>query len=82
MSLRVLSDTDRQSKLADGQTKILAQLDGVSKKFSGASHNALENIKLEVFQKDFLSHRGSIWVWKNFLAKNDVWFDQTFLRNN
>ena len=49
MSLRVLSDTDRQSKLADDQSKILTQLDGVSKKFAGASHNALEDINLEVF---------------------------------
>ena len=69
MSLRVLSDTDRQSKLADGQTKILAQLDGVSKKFSGASHNALENIKLEVFQKDFLSIVGPSGCGKTSLLK-------------
>ena len=69
MSLRVLSDTDRQSKMADGQTKILAQLDGVSKKFSGASHNALENIKLEVFQKDFLSIVGPSGCGKTSLLK-------------
>ena len=55
MSLRVLSDTDRQSKLADDQSKLLAQLDGVSKIFAGANHNALEDINLEVFQKDFSS---------------------------
>ena len=53
MSLRVLSDTDRQTKLADGRSNVLAQLEGVSKKFAGASHNALEDIKLEIFQKDF-----------------------------
>ena len=69
MSLRVLSDTDRQSKLADGQTKILAQLEGVSKKFAGASHNALENIKLEVFQKDFLSIVGPSGCGKTSLLK-------------
>jgi len=69
MSLRVLSDTDRQSKLTDGHTKILAQLDGVSKKFAGASHNALENIKLEIFQKDFLSIVGPSGCGKTSLLK-------------
>ena len=69
MSLRVLSDTDRQSKLADDQSKILAQLDGVSKKFSGASHNALEDINLEVFQKDFLSIVGPSGCGKTSLLK-------------
>ncbi len=69
MSLRVLSDTDRQSKLADDQSKILAQLDGVSKKFAGASHNALEDINLEVFQKDFLSIVGPSGCGKTSLLK-------------
>jgi len=69
MSLRVLSDTDRQSKLTDGHTKILAQLEGVSKKFTGASHNALENIKLEIFQKDFLSIVGPSGCGKTSLLK-------------
>ena len=69
MSLRVLSDTDRQSMLADDQSKILAQLDGVSKKFSGASHNALEDINLEVFQKDFLSIVGPSGCGKTSLLK-------------
>ena len=69
MSLRVLSDTDRQSKLADDQSKLLAQLDGVSKKFTGASHNALEDINLEVFQKDFLSIVGPSGCGKTSLLK-------------
>ena len=69
MSLRVLSDTDRQSKLADDQSKILTQLDGVSKKFAGASHNALEDINLEVFQKDFLSIVGPSGCGKTSLLK-------------
>ena len=69
MSLRVLSDTDRQSKLADDQSKILAQLDGVSKRFAGASQNALEDIKLEVFQKDFLSIVGPSGCGKTSLLK-------------
>jgi len=69
MSLRVLSDTDRQSKLADGQSNVLAQLEGVSKKFAGATHNALEDIKLEVFQKDFLSIVGPSGCGKTSLLK-------------
>ena len=69
MSLRVLSDTDRQTKLADGRSNVLAQLEGVSKKFAGASHNALEDIKLEVFQKDFLSIVGPSGCGKTSLLK-------------
>ena len=46
MSLRVLSDIDRQSKLAEGQSRLLAVLDGVCKQFAGSNQNALENINL------------------------------------
>jgi NitT/TauT family transport system ATP-binding protein len=69
MSLRVLTDTDRQSKLEEGQSRILAQLDGICKKFAGAQHNALEDIKIEVFQKDFLSIVGPSGCGKTSLLK-------------
>ena len=69
MSLRVLTDTDRQSKLEKGQSRILAQLDGICKKFAGAQHNALEDIKIEVFQKDFLSIVGPSGCGKTSLLK-------------
>ena len=55
MTLRVLTDTDRQSKLAIDQERLIAQLGSINKKFPGASSNALEDINVEVFQKDFLS---------------------------
>ena len=51
MSLRVLTDTDRQSKLASNKEKLLAQLSLINKKFVGASNNALENINIEVFSR-------------------------------
>ena len=44
MSLRVLSDIDRQSKLVEGQSRLLAVLEGVCKQFAGSNQNALENI--------------------------------------
>jgi len=69
MSLRVLTDTDRQSKLVDGHSRILAQLDGICKKFAGAQHNALEDISIEVFQKDFLSIVGPSGCGKTSLLK-------------
>ena len=69
MSLRVLTDTDRQSKLEEGQSRIRAQLDGICKKFAGAQHNALEEIKIEVFQKDFLSIVGPSGCGKTSLLK-------------
>ena len=52
MTLRVLTDTDRQSKLEIDQEKLIAQLGSISKRFAGTSANALENINLEVFQKE------------------------------
>src|SRR6056300_1014988 len=69
MSLRVLTDTARQSKLVDGHSRILAQLDGICKKFVGAQHNALEDISIEVFQKDFLSIVGPSGCGKTSLLK-------------
>lgn len=69
MILRVLSDIDRQSKLADGQSRLLAVLDGVCKQFAGSDQNALENINLEVFQKDFLSIVGPSGCGKTSLLK-------------
>ena len=69
MSLRVLSDIDRQSKLADGESRLLAVLDGVCKQFAGSDQNALENINLEVFQKDFLSIVGPSGCGKTSLLK-------------
>ena len=69
MSLRVLSDIDRQSKLAEGQSRLLAVLDGVCKQFAGSNQNALENINLEVFQKDFLSIVGPSGCGKTSLLK-------------
>ncbi len=69
MSLRVLTDTDRQSKLASNKQKLLAQLGLINKKFAGASSNALENINLDVFQKDFLSILGPSGCGKTSILK-------------
>tara|TARA_Y100001935_G_C17306602_1_gene512693 strand:+ start:1791 stop:2615 length:825 start_codon:yes stop_codon:yes gene_type:complete len=69
MSLRVLTDTDRQSKLASNKEKLLAQLSLINKKFVGASNNALENINIEVFQKDFLSIVGPSGCGKTSILK-------------
>jgi|TARA_B100001093_G_scaffold510622_1_gene576847 NitT/TauT family transport system ATP-binding protein len=69
MTLRVLTDTDRQSKLEIDQEKLIAQLGSISKKFSGTSANALENINLEVFQKDFLSIVGPSGCGKTSILK-------------
>tara|TARA_B100000530_G_scaffold250482_1_gene164783 strand:- start:533 stop:1357 length:825 start_codon:yes stop_codon:yes gene_type:complete len=69
MSLRVLTDTDRQSKLASNKERLLAQLSLINKKFLGASNNALENINLEVFQKDFLSIVGPSGCGKTSILK-------------
>jgi NitT/TauT family transport system ATP-binding protein len=69
MTLRVLTDTDRQSKLEIHQEKLIAQLGSISKKFAGTSNNALENINLEVFQKDFLSIVGPSGCGKTSILK-------------
>ncbi len=69
MTLRVLTDTDRQSKLEKHQEKLIAQLGSISKKFVGTSSNALENINLEVFQKDFLSIVGPSGCGKTSILK-------------
>ena len=69
MTLRVLTDTDRQSKLADQQERLIAQLGSINKKFAGTSSNALENINLDVFQKDFLSILGPSGCGKTSILK-------------
>ena len=69
MTLRVLTDTDRQSKLEIDQEKLIAQLGSISKRFAGTSSNALENINLEVFQKDFLSIVGPSGCGKTSILK-------------
>jgi len=69
MTLRVLTDTDRQSKLEVDQEKLIAQLGSISKRFAGTSNNALENINLEVFQKDFLSIVGPSGCGKTSILK-------------
>ena len=69
MTLRVLTDTDRQSKLANNNEKLIAQLSSISKKFPLTSTNALEDINLEVFQKDFLSIVGPSGCGKTSILK-------------
>ncbi len=69
MTLRVLTDTDRQSKLATNHEKLIAQLGSVNKQFSGTSGNALEDINVEVFQKDFLSIVGQSGCGKTSILK-------------
>ena len=69
MTLRVLTDTDRQSKLAIDQERLIAQLGSINKKFAGASSNALEDINVEVFQKDFLSIVGPSGCGKTSILK-------------
>ena len=69
MTLRVLTDTDRQSKLATNHEKLIAQLGSVNKQFSGTSENALEDINVEVFQKDFLSIVGPSGCGKTSILK-------------
>jgi NitT/TauT family transport system ATP-binding protein len=69
MTLRVLTDTDRQSKLAIDQERLIAQLGSINKKFPGASSNALEDINVEVFQKDFLSIVGPSGCGKTSILK-------------
>ena len=69
MTLRVLTDTDRKSKLADQKERLIAQLGSINKKFAGTSSNALENINLDVFQKDFLSILGPSGCGKTSILK-------------
>ena len=69
MSLRVLTDTDRQSKLASDQERLIAQLGSINKKFPNTSSNALEDINVEVFHKDFLSIVGPSGCGKTSILK-------------
>ena len=69
MSLRVLTDTDRQSKLASDQERLIAQLGSINKKFPNTSTNALEDINVEVFHKDFLSIVGPSGCGKTSILK-------------
>ena len=69
MSLRVLTDSDRRSKLKSDKVKLIAQLHKVSKKYKGAQSNALESIDIEVFQQDFLSILGPSGCGKTTILK-------------
>ena len=69
MGLRILSEQERQKKIDDKYSAIIAQLNGVSKKFKSSKAPSLEDINLEVYQEDFLSILGSSGCGKTTLLK-------------
>ena len=69
MGLRILSEQERQKKIDDKYSAIIAQLNGVSKKFISSKAPSLEDINLEVYQEDFLSILGSSGCGKTTLLK-------------
>jgi NitT/TauT family transport system ATP-binding protein len=69
MGLRILSEKERQKNIDDNESNLIAQLQGVSKKFKSTKNESLHDINLEVYQEDFLSILGSSGCGKTTILK-------------
>ncbi|MAV82039.1 MAG: nitrate/sulfonate/bicarbonate ABC transporter ATP-binding protein [Pelagibacteraceae bacterium] len=69
MVLRLLTEKERQKNIDNNQSRLIAQLSSVTKKFKSSKQNSLSNIDLEVYQGDFLSILGPSGCGKTSILK-------------